>query len=250
MDVLIVGAGAVGRWFGSTVDASTAFADVDADAARTAADATGGRSVALDGDESFDAVCLAVPMNRVVSGIETHASRAKRAVLDVSGVMEPPLEAMGIHAPDRERISLHPLFAPERAPGSIAVVEGRAGPVTGSILADLETRGNRLVETTAAEHDAAMESVQAAAHAAVLSFALAAEEVPSGFATPVYDDLRRLARQVTAGNPRVYGDIQRTFPGADAVAEAATRIADADGEDLEALYREAGATWHDGGEAG
>ncbi|MFC4246452.1 prephenate dehydrogenase/arogenate dehydrogenase family protein [Natribaculum luteum] len=247
MEVLIVGAGAMGRWFASAVDATIAFTDVDDEAAATAAAAVDGDAVPLEGDDRFDVVCLAVPMGHVEAAIENHAPRASEALLDVSGVMEPALEAMATHAPDLERVSLHPLFAPERAPGSIAVVRDEGGPATDALLADLETRGNDLVETTAAEHDAAMESVQAAAHTAVLSFALAADAVPSAFETPIYEGLRELTEQVTEGTPRVYADIQATFDGADAVAEAAARIADADDEAFESLYREAASRWHPDG---
>ncbi|ELZ25275.1 prephenate dehydrogenase/arogenate dehydrogenase family protein [Natrinema limicola] len=245
MDVLIVGAGSMGTWFGDAVDARVAFADIDGDAAAAAADAVGGDVAALEGETSYDVVCLAVPMTHVTDAIAAQAPRAERAIVDVSGVMEPALAAMERHAPDVERVSLHPLFAPERAPGSIAVVCNRSGPVTDELLATLEARGNELLETTAAEHDEAMETVQAATHAAVLSFALAAESVPEGFETPIYDAMGRLARQVTAGTPRVYADIQATFDGADAVADAAAEIAAADSDELETLYEEAAANWHD-----
>lgn len=50
-------------------------------------------------------------------------------------------------------------------------------------------------------------------------------------------------RLLRGGTPRVYADIQETFAGADAVADAATRVADADSAELEALYREATQTW-------
>ena len=243
MDVLVVGAGDVGRWFGDAVDATVAFADIDEEAAATAAETVGGRAVPLEGDERFDAVCLAVPMTHVEAAIAEHASRAREAVLDVSGVMAPPLAAMAAHAPGRERVSLHPLFAPERAPGSIAVVEDAPGPVSAALLEALETRGNELVETTAAEHDEAMASVQAAAHAAILSFALAAEPVPPGFETPVYERLVELVELVAGGTPRVYADIQEAFDGADAVADAAHRLADADADGFESLYREAATRW-------
>lgn len=245
MDVLIVGAGSMGTWFGDAVDARVAFADIDGDAAAAAADAVGGDVAALEGETSYDVVCLAVPMTHVTDAIAAQAPRAERAIVDVSGVMEPALAAMERHAPDVERVSLHPLFAPERAPGSIAVVCNRSGPVTDELLATLEARGNELLETTAAEHDEAMETVQAATHAAVLSFALAAESVPEGFETPIYDAMGRLARQVTAGTPRVYADIQATFDGADAVADAAAEIAAADSDELETLYEAAAANWHD-----
>ncbi|MBZ6496214.1 prephenate dehydrogenase/arogenate dehydrogenase family protein [Natrinema longum] len=246
MDVLIVGAGAMGRWFGAAIDARIAFADIDRDAAAAAAESVGGDSADLEGETAYDVVCLAVPMTHVTDAISEQAGRARRAIVDVSGVMEPAIAAMKRHAPALERVSLHPLFAPERAPGSIAVVRDRSGPVTDELLARLEARGNGLLETTAAEHDEAMETVQAATHAAVLSFALAAESVPEGFETPIYEGLRRLAGQVTGGTPRVYADIQTTFDGADAVADAAAEIAAADADELEALYREAAGTWHAG----
>ncbi|WP_222919761.1 prephenate dehydrogenase/arogenate dehydrogenase family protein [Natrinema sp. SYSU A 869] len=245
MDVLIVGAGSMGTWFGDVVDARVSFADLDRDAAAAAADSIGGAVADLKSETTYDVVCLAVPMTHVADAIAEQADRAERAIVDVSGVMEPAIAAMERHGPDLERVSLHPLFAPDRAPGSIAVVRNRSGPVTDDLLASLESRGNALLETTAIEHDEAMESVQAAAHAAVLSFALAAESVPAGFETPIYQGLRRLTEQVTGGTPRVYADIQEAFDGADAVADAAAEIAAADADELESLYREAAAGWQE-----
>ncbi|SFB91966.1 prephenate dehydrogenase [Halobiforma haloterrestris] len=248
MDVLIVGAGSMGTWFGAAIDAPVAFADVDPDAAAAAADRVENADVTdLEGEDRYDVVCLAVPMAHVGDAIADHAGRAERAVVDVSGAMEPPLEAMRNHAPDRERVSLHPLFAPERAPGSIAVVRDDDGPATRGLLADLEARGNDLVETTAVEHDEAMETVQATTHAAVLAFALSADPaaVPDGFGTPIYDRLETLAKRMTEGSPRVYADIQDAFDGADDVAEAAAEIASADGAAFEDLYREAAGRWNE-----
>ncbi|OIB58642.1 prephenate dehydrogenase/arogenate dehydrogenase family protein [Natrialba sp. SSL1] len=275
MNVLIVGAGSMGIWFGTAIgsDATITYADVDREAAAAAAETTGGSVTTLDGNsgrdgdngdgnvedgvgdkhtqdeqDTYDAVCLAVPMAHVTEAIAEQASRADHAVIDVSGVMAPPLAAMREHAPDRERVSLHPLFAPERAPGSIAVVRDVGGPVTDDLLAALAARGNDLVDTTAAEHDDAMETVQAMTHATVLSFALAADSVPDGFETPIYEQLQTLAEQMTGGTPRVYADIQSTFDGAEAIADAARTIADADPAELESLYQEAGARWHDDSE--
>jgi len=50
--------------------------------------------------------------------------------------------------------------------------------------------------------------------------------------------LSALVDQVTGGDAHVYSDIQRTFEGADAVAEAARRLADADAETFERIYEE------------
>ncbi|WP_049925180.1 prephenate dehydrogenase/arogenate dehydrogenase family protein [Halopiger goleimassiliensis] len=243
MDVLIVGAGAMGTWFGHAIDADVAFADVDPEAATAAADAVDGAVADLEGDDSYAVVCLAVPMRHVAAAVADHAHRAERALIDVSGVMTPPLEAMAEHAPECERVSLHPLFAPERAPGVVAVVRDDPGPTTDAVLDGLTERGNELRETTAAEHDEAMETVQAATHAAALAFALAVEPAPEGFETPVYDRLRTVVEQLTEGTPRVYADIQETFDGAAAVADAAADIAAADPDELEALYRDAATRW-------
>lgn len=239
MNVLVVGAGEMGTWFGGCLDASVAYADRDGDNAERAAAATDGRAVALDTHERFDAVCLAVPISAVEDAIATHAGRADRAVLDVTGVMGPAVAAMSEHAPDHERISLHPLFSARRAPGRIAVVPDAPGSVTDEIRADLAACGNDLFETTTEEHDRSMATVQARTHAAVLAFGLARDEVREEFHTPVSKQLSALAEQVTSGNPRVYSEIQSAFGGTENVAEAAARLADADQETFEALYREA-----------
>ncbi len=239
MELLVVGAGAVGRWFAGAVDAEPAFADVDPAAAEAAAEAAGGRAVPLDGDEAFEAVAVAVPLPIAADAIAAHAGRAEAAVVDLAGAMAGPVAAMAEHAPDRERLSLHPLFAPENAPGRIAAVADAEGPVTDAIRADLEAAGNELFETTPAEHDRAMETVQAKAHTALLAFALAADEVDTAFGTPIYERLAEAVGLVTAGEPRVYADIQAAFDGADEVAAAARRLADADPEAFEALVRDA-----------
>ncbi|MFB6302577.1 MAG: prephenate dehydrogenase/arogenate dehydrogenase family protein [Haloferacaceae archaeon] len=238
MDLLVVGAGEMGRWIGDLVDAA-AYADVDPSTATAAAAGRDARTVPVDGDERFAAVCLAVPIPAMAAAVEAQAPRAERALLDVTGVMEPAVAAMREHAPDRERLSLHPLFAPENAPGNVAAVPDEPGPITTAVRERVAAAGNEVFDTTPAEHDAAMGTVQAGAHAAVLAYALAAEDVRPEFATPVSARLDDLVATVTGGSPRVYREIQETFPGAADVADAARRVAEAEGEAFERLYREA-----------
>ena len=248
MDLLVVGAGAMGRWVARTVEADVTFADVDPEAAERAASTVGGRTVdadpaateSADATPAFDAVCLAVPLSAATEAVATYAPLATRAMFDVSGVMAGPVAAMRDHLPDRERVSLHPLFAPENAPGNVAAVADAPGPVTDAVLDDLRAAGNRVFDTTPAEHDEAMETVQASAHAAVIAYALAASDVREEFATPVSSGLTDLVDTVTGGSPRVYREIQEAFPGSERVAEAARRVADADAEEFESIYREAG----------
>jgi len=239
MNVLVVGAGSMGQWFARALrdaGASVAFTDTDAEAATRAADAVDGRAVPTATDARFDVVCLAVPMPAAGVAIEEYAPNATGAVVDVTGSMAGPLNAMEAAAPERQRASLHPLFAPENAPGSIAAVTAADGDLVEAVLDALSAAGNDTFETTAEEHDAAMESVQAAAHAAVLAYAMATADVPDRFQTPVSAGLEALVEQVLDGEARVYADIQRTFDGADAVADAARTIADADHEEFAALY--------------
>lgn len=245
METLVVGAGAVGRWFADRVGDDVAFADIDSEAATTAADAINrqqgrqGRAVDLETNESFGLVCIAVPIPAAVSAIDTHGPKAQTALVDVTGVMAEPLQAMAAVAPARERASFHPLFAPSTGNGRIAVVRAAEGPVTDRIARELREAGNTLIDTDASTHDEAMATIQGRAHAAILAFGLAADDVPEELATPVYERLDALRDDVTDGTPGVYADIQATFDGADAIADAATALRDADRDAFERLYDDA-----------
>ncbi len=242
MDALIVGAGAMGRWFAHRLDWPVAFADVDRSAAEEAAAAVGdrGRAVSLDNENRFGLVVVAVPMCAATAAIHEHASRVDTAVIDLTGSMTEPLEAMAAAAPEAERASFHPLFAPEHAPGRVAISVGDAGSTVDRIRDRLEAAGNTLVEIDPAVHDEAMVTIQGRAHAAVLAFGLAAEEVPPELATPVFEQLQAVRERVTDGTPGVYADIQEMFDGARDIEAAARRVADAEATDFEGLYDDAG----------
>jgi prephenate dehydrogenase len=241
MDLLVVGAGEMGRWFAAESGAdAVAFADSDPDVARAAAGAVAGaRAVPLDGDDTFDAVCVAVPMPAVPTAIETHADRATEAVVDVAGEMRDAVAALQEHASGRQRASFHPLFAADNAPGTVPVVVDRAGPVVEDVCASLSAAGNRVFETTPAEHDRAMETVQAKAHTAVLAYALTADDVDPRFHTTLSAPLSDLADQVTGNQPDIYADIQARFDGGADVATTARRLAEADPETFRTFYEDA-----------
>lgn len=239
MRILVVGAGAMGRWFADSVastDDEIAFVDADESTAAAAAADFDGCALEPPVAETFDLVCVAVPLPAAATVIEQYADAVTGAICDVTGSMREPVDAMRTHAPEIERISLHPLFAPENAPGNVATVTDADGPIGERIRDRLAERGNDLVETTPAEHDEAMETVQARAHTAVLAFAVAAEDVPETFQTPISEGLFDLVEQVTDGEARVYADIQAAFDGADDVAEAAREIAEADDDHFTELY--------------
>ncbi|WP_253737745.1 prephenate dehydrogenase/arogenate dehydrogenase family protein [Halohasta salina] len=239
MKLLVVGAGEMGRWVADTVDAAVAFTDADADVAADAAAAREARRVPTTTDEFFEVVCLAVPMSAVEEAVDQYAPLATEAIFDVSGVMADPIDAMEVHASDLERASFHPLFAPPRVPGNVAVVTGEDGPHLQQVREAMTDAGNTVFETTPEEHDSAMETVQAGAHTAVLAYALAADSVREEFATPVSERLEAVATTVTEGDPAVYAEIQSTFDGAESVADAARTIAEADDTQFAELYNEA-----------
>lgn len=247
MDVLVVGAGAMGRWLGAVFasldspttgqqSVSVTYYDRDSSVAEQAAAETGGRALASLDETLFDVVGIAVPIPAVSDAIASHAGRARRAVLDVSGVMAGPAAALETHTTDQEWASLHPLFAPANEPGNVPVVLGNEGSILADLWATLEARGNTVFETTPAEHDDAMETVQARAHATILAYGLASESVPERFQTPVSRQLEALLTQVAGGDPRVYADIQEAFDGAADVAAAAETLANASGAEFETLY--------------
>jgi prephenate dehydrogenase len=241
MDVLIVGAGAVGRWVGDLVDGTVAYADADRSVAESAAAETSEATVAdISGAEPYDVVAVAVPMRAATSVIRDQADRAEGAVIDFTGSMDAPLEAMAEVAGNLERASFHPLFAPAHAPGRIAKATGREGPLIDRITRSFVEAGNTVVPVEPAVHDDAMATVQGRVHAAILAFGLAADPVPEELGTPVYEDLQALRERVTGGSPGVYADIQETFDGIEALQDAVDRLAEADRETFEALYEDAG----------
>ncbi|WP_096388905.1 NAD(P)-binding domain-containing protein [Halopenitus persicus] len=249
MELLVVGAGEMGRWIADTVasadavtDPAISFTDLDADRARDAA--AGREARALEAStamaDRFEVVCLAVPISAVADAVAAYADVADGAMIDVSGAMEAPIAAMRDQLdPDVERASLHPLFAPPRVPGNVAAVVDRDGPHVTAVIEAIEAGGNDVFETTAAEHDEAMETVQAGAHAAILAWRLAGADVRDEFHTPVSAGLDDLANTVTEGAPDVYAEIQRAFDGAEGVADAAAAIAEADPETFADLYERA-----------
>ncbi|MEF8775514.1 MAG: prephenate dehydrogenase/arogenate dehydrogenase family protein [Haloarculaceae archaeon] len=252
MDLQVVGAGSMGRWVARALAADASelvtvtFVDADPSVASAASDTLEGTNgctvTAGTGSEpaAAEVVCVAVPIQAATEAIAEAADRAEAAILDLTGTMAEPVETMAVHAADLERLSLHPLFAPESEPGNVAAVPVTGGPVTDLVRETLTARGNEWFETTPAAHDEAMETVQARTHAAVLAFALAREDVEDRFHTPISGPLSDLADQVTDGDARVYADVQAAFDGAEDVAAAARRLAEADEEAFGTLYEDAG----------
>lgn len=238
MDTLILGAGTMGRWLGGLDLGTITYADRDPAAAAAAA-ATADRATDTELSGSYDLICVAVPMSAATGAIRRASRLDPAAIVDVTGEMAGPLAALERYHPSAQRASFHPLFAPANAPGAVAAVTAVGGQYTDRFVEALETAGNTVFETTAADHDDAMETIQAAAHTAILAYGLAADTVPDEFETPISRTLEGLREQVTDGDPAVYAEIQDRFDGAERVAAAAQELADADRAAFEDLFEAA-----------
>ena len=238
MDVLVVGAGQMGRWLGSTLDpiASITYLDRDEETAAEAAAMGGARAVTAG--MAVDVVAIAVPISATESVLEAYAPFAREAIIDVTGQMQPPLSVMREVAEGLERMSLHPLFGPHAAPGRIAMVIDADGPRVQTLCEQLVDVGNELVETDPVTHDRSMRTIQGAAHAAIFAYGLAAEDVPAELHTPVSETLEGLLGRVTEGDPSVYREIQQRFDGIAVLGAAVDQMA-ADHTAIDVLYDQA-----------
>ena len=235
MDVLVVGAGQMGRWLGSTLDPIASITYLDRDEEIAAEAAAMGAATAVTAGIAVDVVAIAVPISATSSVLEAYAPFAREAIIDVTGQMQSPLSVMREVADGLERMSLHPLFAPHAAPGRIAAVIDADGPHVRMLCEQLGEAGNELVETDPVTHDRSMRTIQGAAHAAIFAYGLAAEEVPPELHTPVSETLEGLLARVTEGDPSVYREIQQRFDGIAALGAAADKMA-ADPTAIDVLY--------------
>jgi prephenate dehydrogenase len=235
MELLVIGAGVMGRWLGRTLEPIASVTYLDRDRRRAEEAAAAGAATATTTGQSTDVVAIAVPISATEAAIATYAPLAREGVFDVTGRMQEPLSAMRDVTDAHERMSLHPLFAPRAAPGRIATAVDVDGPYMTAIRERLQTVGNEVVTIEPETHDQAMRTVQGAAHAAIFAYGLAAEPVPPELHTPVSATLEQLLERVTHGDPGVYREIQDSFDGTEALAAAARRMA-ADPSAFEALY--------------
>lgn len=241
MQALVVGAGAIGCWFGEVLNQWTdvRFFDKDPAASDQAITKVGGAIALTELPKSVPIVCTAVPIRATRRVLEDVAPRATNAVIDLSGTMEEPHEIMEQYAPGCERINLHPLFAPENEPGNIPLSAANGGPVTERINNELNRRGNHVFNTTPSDHDRAMVQVQSKVHAALLAYALSADTIDPKYHTTVSREFFELTRQILSGPETVYADIQHYFDGSAEIAAAASELAEADIKEFETLYERA-----------
>ncbi|MEU0372020.1 prephenate dehydrogenase/arogenate dehydrogenase family protein [Streptomyces sp. NPDC006283] len=236
--VVVGGAGEVGRLFRrSLAGAGVAVRCVDVAAP------VGGEVVAGDvrcpGPEAVavlaraDVVVLAVPEPVALEAVRPLAAvmRPGAVLADTLSVKSRIAERLREQAPAVPWVGLNPMFAPSLgwAGRPVAAVTVSGGPGVRALVELVAGFGARVVEMSAAEHDALTAAQQAATHAAVLAFGLALGELSvdvgalRASAPPPHLVLLALAARIASGTPEVYFDIQAANPGAQAAREAVGR---------------------------
>ena len=236
--VVVGGAGEVGRLLGrSLADAGVAVTCLDV------AVAAGGSAVAGDvrcpGPDAVavlaraDVVVLAVPEPVALEAVAPLAAvmRPGAVLADTLSVKSRIAERLREQAPGVQWVGLNPMFAPSLgwAGRVVAAVTVSGGPGVRALVELVAGFGARVVEMSAAEHDALTAAQQVATHAAVLAFGLALGELSvdaaalRASAPPPHLALLALLARITSGTPEVYFDIQAANPGAQAARRAVGR---------------------------
>lgn len=127
----------------------------------------------------------------------------------------------------RPALSLNPMFAPALgfAGRVVAAVTLSEGPGVDEVLGLVRAAGAQVVAVSAEEHDRVTAVTQAATHAAVLAFGLAAARLGvdigllRALAPPPHETLLALLARIVSGAPEVYWDIQEGNPRAAAARD-------------------------------
>jgi prephenate dehydrogenase len=242
--VVVGGAGAVGGMLTDLLlAAGTRVLSVDVRATATEASMPGditciGPRLARELARA-DIVVLAVPEPVALEAVPGVAGvlRPGALLVDTASVKGRIVEALRIHAPHLEALSLNPMFAPSLAIEGrpVAAVVVRGGPRTRELLDALGRRGGRLVLVTEDEHDRLAGATQALTHATVLAFGLALAQLDvdvdalRDVAPPPHLALLALLARLASGEPHTYWDVQAN-PEATraraALARSVRRLAD------------------------
>jgi 4-amino-4-deoxyprephenate dehydrogenase len=122
--------------------------------------------------------------------------------------------------PDRQAVSLNPMFAPALGMRERPVVSVvfHGGALVDDLLALVEEFGGRVVRMEALQHDRVAAISQALTHATVLAFGHALHTLDADIeeliavAPPPHATLLALLARIASGKPEVYWDVQSGNP--------------------------------------
>ncbi|WP_417347428.1 bifunctional chorismate mutase/prephenate dehydrogenase [Ferrimonas sp.] len=172
-------------------------------------------------------VVVSVPIHNTTQVIEQLPSLPKECVLlDLTSIKQAPLAAM-LASHKGPVVGLHPMFGPDLASLAkqvVVVCHGREEAKYAWLLEQIRIWGARLHEASAAEHDQAMQLVQAMRHftAFVYGAHLRRERADLDqllqFSSPIYRLELAMVGRLFAQDAKLYGDI--IFSQPDTLARA------------------------------
>ena len=238
MRVLILGAsGGFGGLIGSLLSSeghSITGVDVAPPAERSAgrftgfvlADAAAPERPVLSLAAECDWIVSCMHQSATLPAFDRLAPQMKRGSLfmDVLSVKTPICSRMESARPDIECLSIHPMFAPSVgfSRQNVAVVRVRGGRHADAVESLLRKWGSRIHRLSAEQHDRATTAIQAATHAAIISFGTALSSMGydlSGtlpISSPPHRILLAMLARIACGNPGVYWQVQAENPFAEA----------------------------------
>lgn len=223
MELAILGAGAMGRWFakfGKGRGWNVSISDIEEGKAQKIAEELGLEASSSNEEavEGADIVLISVPIKETPKVIEEVADplESDALLVDIASVKEGAVGAMEKIDVDSELVSIHPLFGPG-AEGledkNIISIPIEGGKKYQELKETFSNLGARVVEMEAKEHDRLMSVTQSLTHFTLLTYFSALDSMKDSdrartFQTPVFRKLFALTKAFLREDPKLCGDIQ------------------------------------------
>ncbi len=222
MKVVVIGAGAMGRWLANFAKQNlgeVTVADISSAKARKVASELGVESKPVEeAAAEAELLLIAVPISKTPEVVKSLAKIAPKGALlvDVTSVKSDVVEVMQEIKTSIELVSIHPLFGPGAVSikdKDIIVIPVRGEKRYMDLKNQLVGLGARVTEMDAEKHDRLMAIIQCMTHFVLLVYLTAIKSMKGlkyakKFRTPMFAELTSLAKAVLAGNPEVYGELQ------------------------------------------
>lgn len=222
MKVVIIGAGAMGKWLANFAKQNlgeVTVADINPARAKEVASELGASAKPVkEAAAQAEILLVSVPISKTSETVRSLAEVAPKGALlaDIASVKSEVVEVMRRVKTDIELVSVHPLFGPGAASVAgkdIVVVPVKPGKRYSELKKRLVELGARVTEMDAEQHDRLMAIIQCMTHFVLLAYLTAIKSMKGlkfarGLRTPMFASLMNLAKAVLAGNPEVYGELQ------------------------------------------